>query len=134
MNIRTEPGSEHERGPRWGWIGGFLGGTCWIPILSGVLLLHRDVAGGGAGMLLCAAALVLAFLLRPWKHPDVGLWKLYLGAVFPVFLSAGFLVWRYGMFVNPDEKAVEGLYAVFPLALPVFILGKKTWKDLNRRA
>lgn len=120
-----------QRGPRWGWIGGFLGGTCWIPFLSGMLFLHGDPGGGIAGLLLCGAALYLSFVLRPWKHPETELWILYLGAVFPVFLAAGFLCWRFERFIDPGQNAYLGLSAVLPLLIPAIVLGKKTWRDLH---
>jgi len=120
-----------QRGPRWGWIGGFLGATCWIPVLSGILFFHGDRAGGIAGLLLCSAALFLSFVLRPWKHPETELWILYLGAVFPVLLAGGFLTWRYEIFVDPGQNASLGLSAVLPRLLPPVILGKKTWRDLH---
>ncbi len=133
MKDPDEKGPGEEKGPRWGWTGGFLGATCWIPIMSCVLWVHGDPAGGIAGMLLCSAALFLSFLLRPWKHPDVELWGLYLGAVSPIFLSAGFLLWRYKIFVRPDESILVGLYAVVPLLLPALILGHRTWNDMSRQ-
>jgi hypothetical protein len=132
MRNRKDARTKYERGPRWGWTGGFLGATCRIPILSRVLLYHHDTAGGAAGLLLFASTLSLAFFLRPWKHPDTAQWMLYLGAISPVFLAAGFLTWRYGIYVNPEEQASVGLYAAFPLVLPAFILGGRTWKEMSR--
>lgn len=34
-----------ESGARWGWIGGFVGATLWMPILAVALHVHGDPLG-----------------------------------------------------------------------------------------
>ncbi len=124
----NQTGSQ-QRGARWGWIGGLLGATVWIPIVSGVLLHRGDVLGGLGGLLCYCLVLLIAYVLRPWRWPAARLWKLYVVVVGSLLGAAAFLVWRYRVHVDPYEDYTIGFFGIFPLLLPAILFGRRTWGD-----
>jgi len=127
-----EQTAANDRGARWGWIGGCLGASCWIPIVSIVLLVHGDVFGGIAGFVIYTAILWLIHALRPWKRPDAPFWKIYLGILAPILLSAVFFLWRYGTHVDPSASSGLSLFMIVPFLIPFVVLGDKSWNDMHR--
>ena len=123
-----------SKGRQWGWLGGFLGASCWAPVLAAVLWHRGDMLGAGlvlVGWLGCLAAL---FWFRPWAHPQVRFWRLYLGALAPVLITAGIMIWR----LNPHEHwgrvGWPSLLGVLPVFLiPLLTQGRQTWRQIEEQ-
>lgn len=127
------PWYDGESGPKIGWIGGFLGGSLWLLLLSLVRLAQKDLVGGLLGLLMYLVCLGCLFALRPWKYPHTRLWKLYTATMAPLLVAAGLFCWRE----VPLEISLNGLAQVvslvFLLFLPVLLHGHKTWEGLHRK-
>jgi hypothetical protein len=125
------PSSNSDTGPKIGWIGGFLGASLWLLILSAVRLANQDLRGGLLGLVLYFACLGCIFGLRPWKFPHTRLWKLYTATLAPLLVAAGLFYWRE----MPLDLSLSGLFSVVSLLtvlfLPVFLHGRKTWAGLQ---
>lgn len=121
--------SSGDTGPKIGWVVGFLGASLWLITLAIVRLVNQDIWGGVLGLLLYLVCLVCIFSLRPWKHPQTRLWKLYTATMAPLLLAAGFFYWRE----NPIDFSLSGILGVvsllFVLFLPVLLHGQKTWSN-----
>ena len=114
--------SRDDRGMRWGWIGGFLGAGCWIPILSLVLLFGSDPLGGVLGLFGYQVVLLAVFYLSPWRRPRAPLAVLYVGCLAPIVLMAVFFYWRYLRTMEPAEGVMVGWLGFLPVLLPLFLL------------
>lgn len=122
-----------SRGRRWGWIGGFLGGGCWLLPLAIVLFFQGDVLGGAA-TLVCTALWLLALrVFLPWRHRQTRLWKLYLASLAPIALGAFVIVWRIYSLVDdvPFYSGLQLLVLLPVFALPLVTMGKNTWSELE---
>ena len=120
-----------DRAARCGWIGGFLGGCCWVPIVSLFLLLrHRDTVGGWGGLALFGVILLAAIGLRLWRHPDMQMRWLYLGALLSILAVAGFFLWRY-LHIAGSEEFNGGVFGFAALSIPAFVFGGRTWRETH---
>lgn len=115
-------------GEKWGWIGAWLGSYLWILILSVVWLGQGKYVFATLGGGLFLVALTLAFLLSPWKHPDVAYWKLLLPLFILFFLSVAAFVFVSGGFQEPGNFSWWFLFLAF-LLLPLLNTGKRRWND-----
>jgi len=123
--------SSNDLGPKIGWIGGFLGASLWLAILAVIHLVNRDLRGGFLGLFLYLVCLVCIFGLRPWKHPQTRLWKLYTATLAPLLVAAAWFYWReYAPgFSFSDLFSAAAIVSI--LFLPVILHGHKTWNHLN---
>jgi hypothetical protein len=115
-------------GEKWGWIGGWLGSYIWILILSVVWLGQGKYVFATLGGGFILVALTLAFLVAPWKHPDVAYWKLMLPLFILFFLSVATFVLVSGGFQEPGNFSWWFLFLAF-LLLPLLNTGKRRWND-----
>lgn len=124
-----------SKGQRWGWKGGFLGGSCWVPVLAVVLFAQGDVFGGVLTLVCYALCLGALWRFLPWRFPGVRLWKLYLASLGPIVLSALVLGWRLGKLAGGVGWPLLQLLFVLPmLLLPLLTMGRKTWDELEKGA
>lgn len=134
--------SEHgnsagERGARIGWLGGFLGASCWIPLLAVVLGWQGDGRGAAVGLGWFSLAMGMAWWLRPWHWDGVGMGKLYLAVLFPILAAALFFLWHMGQ--TPEGRAeLEGgspwqLLILLPIFMPAVRWWRTSWSDQLRQ-
>lgn len=124
--------TSNEKGGKWGWIGGGLGGLCWIPILAAVLAAKGQpldaAVGAGFFVLGCAGLYVLA----PWRRPHTSMGFLYLGMVLILLAAAAWMVIRWD---DPQiahfRRQPLALLPLLPIFTPVFLLWRKTWAGLH---
>ena len=123
-----------ERGPRWGWVGGMLGGTCWMLLASGGFFLAGDLPGGALAVLYYAIVTFMIFVLAPWRHPSIPVWVPYLAVIGASIVAAALMLWRYLAVIEPGEEVPLNLvFIVFPLMVPVFTFGNRRWNDIHRK-
>lgn len=125
------PSGSSDLGPKIGWIGGFLGASLWLLILAAVLLVHQDLRGGLWGLFLYGVCLVCVFGLRPWKHPQTRLWKLYTATLAPLLVAAAWFYWREYALSFSFSDLLSAAAIVSVLFLPVILHGHKTWDHLH---
>ncbi|MBI9077839.1 MAG: hypothetical protein JEZ02_20740 [Desulfatibacillum sp.] len=122
---------QQDLGPKMGWTLGGIGSFLWVLILSVVLLVKGNIAGALIGMGLFSCAMAYLSVFSPWKYPDTPFWKLYLGLISLLALSAVVLIGLW----EPGGRALKThFYLVFlivPGASPIFTIGKKTWRELR---
>jgi len=124
--------SRSDRGGRWGWIGGFAGGTLWILPLAGLLFFKGDPLGGAVGLCLWAACFGLAIVLRPWRWPQTPISLLYLTVLLAVCGAALFFGLRYDLFRQAAGRPGWMYFLWMPACfIPVFTLGRKRWGDIH---
>lgn len=120
-----------QRGPRLGWILGGIGGLLWIPILSAVLWHQGRTAAGIAGLAFFFWGILYIFRRAPWIRADIPFRRLYAGLL-GIMLAAAVVMlffWRPpGLW--PWNKAYYLVY-IFPLLIPFFTMGSRTWSDLH---
>ncbi|ACL02043.1 hypothetical protein Dalk_0334 [Desulfatibacillum aliphaticivorans] len=122
---------QRDLGPKLGWTLGGIGSFLWALILSGVLLAKGNYAGAFLGAGLFCLAMVYLSVFSPWKYPDTPFRKLYLGLIGILTLTVIGLLY----FWLPGGQALKThfhlVFLIAPGALPVFTLGKKTWRELR---
>ncbi|MEW6692635.1 MAG: hypothetical protein ACOZAH_03575 [Pseudomonadota bacterium] len=120
-----------ESGARWGWIGGFVGATLWMPILAVALHVHGDPLGAWLGMGFYLLSLLGMVMLAPWRHPATPMRWLYLGMLGLLLLAGGVLMARMLALWPEEELSPWLLLSLAPLFLPVLTLGDRTWSRLR---
>ncbi len=117
-----------RRGEKIGWVGGWIGAFCWLPLLSVVWFLDGRPGAGILGLALPALGVGLAVLLGPWRHPTTPAWKLLL-PVYGVFLAA--VVSSVALYGGLEEVGLRwwNLFWLAPMLLPLFLTGRRTWED-----
>jgi len=118
------------KGQKAGWTLGGLGAIIWIPLLSVIFLFKGNYAGAilGAGFFILGVLYLIYF--APWKHPKTQFWKIYLGLLTIIILAA--VVFLYLWYPKSEFSGTFNIFSIFwifPLFLPIFLLGNKTWKD-----
>jgi hypothetical protein len=119
-----------QSGSRYGWLLGGLGSLLWLAILGAVRLYHGDALGAAGGFGFFGVGVAYVLLAAPWRLPRTPFWRLYLGFLVILLGGAAFMVWH----CLPPEEArpllgVAVLPIVFPLLLPLFIIGRRRWVD-----
>jgi hypothetical protein len=113
-------------------VGGFLGSTLWILILSGVWVVRGEIRWGLAGLAAYLVCLLVLWLLLPWRRPKVRIWKLYWGALAPIALSAGLFLWRHKAAGNQEDLSWSTwVFLILILVMPPSFY-RKTWEELIR--
>jgi len=114
------------------WTGSWLGSLTWLPLLAFIIWSRHGM--NTYSLLVFSLALLAVFLvilLAPWKHPDTSYWKLMLPLYLVIMLGILFTLFFF--------KAVLGLQTlillpgIFPLLLPLLIIGKRTWSDQDKK-
>jgi hypothetical protein len=131
----TRDGRDPRRGEKWGWAGGFLGSSLWIPVMGILLLYWGDVFAGVVAFALYAAALVLLYVLLPWRNPRRPMGLLLAGTLAPIFAAIGLSI--YYFFIREDALT-EGVqpfsFLWVTVFLPIFFrFGRRTWDDGHGR-
>jgi len=120
-----------RRGEKIGWLGGWAGAFCCVPILGIVFLAQGHAAAGIGGILLAALGMALVFVARPWRHPRTSYWKLMLA---PFACYAAAIAWVFLCF-GIERLREEGFnwWLLLPMAsifaVPFFVMGRRRWSD-----
>lgn len=117
-----------RRGEKIGWIGGWIGAFCWLPVLS-VVWFAKDRPGAMLiGLAITALGLALAVALGPWRYPATPYWKLML-PVFAVFLGAA--VASIALEGGMVEIGLTwwSLAWLTPMLIPFVVTGSRRWQD-----
>jgi hypothetical protein len=117
-----------RKGEKIGWIGGWAGAFLWLWVLSLVWLARGRAVEGSIGLGLGGLAAVLIWVLRPWRHPDTPFWKLLIPLYAAMGMGATWAVESMGSWVA-IAKQPWGLLAWLPVLLPLFLLGRRRWRD-----
>lgn len=120
-----------RRGPRIGWVGGFIGGTFWMILAALVLLVKGDLVGGlvmAAAYGLCLLGLKIGL---PWRRPDTTLWKLYLLVLAPMAAGGAFFFLRFHYRLHPLDNQYWLPLLIVPFLIPLLTMGQKTWRQLH---
>jgi hypothetical protein len=122
-----------ERGPRLGWTLGGLGALLWMVILAAVMFAQGNYTGAAVGLAFFLAGVLYIILFAPWKYPEAPFWRIYGGLLLIIILAAVAVLYFW---YPEDFKSMQNLrtlFMLFPLFLPIFILGKKTWSGMHRK-
>jgi hypothetical protein len=111
-----------------GWIGGWLGGFIWVPILSIVLLAKGHALMGVIGLVLVVVAVVSIVLFSPWRHPETRYWKLLVPIYAVFFVSIAWALLSAGSLGDPG-LGWWSLFLVLSLLSPFATIGRKRWCD-----
>ncbi len=118
--------SSSDRGRRIGWLGGGVGSLIWLLLAA----IARGLQGDGSGALLAAGLFGagLAYLIgfAPWRWPRTPVALLYGGLV-------GLLATAALLLLEPEWRTLRptALLPLLVLLLPIFILGRRTWRELD---
>ena len=114
-----------------GWIGGWLGGFCWVLILSIVLFVQGKTIQAGIGLLITCVAGVTIVFLSPWRHPRTRYRRLMV-PIYVLFLAAvAWGVWSLG---DPRQMGIHSwwsLLLLLPVLMPLWTAGNRRWEDGN---
>jgi len=122
-----------QKGPKLGWTLGGLGALLWMLILAVVMLTKDNVGGAAAGIAFFLVGVLYLVIFAPWKYPHAPFWKIYGGFLLIIILAAVAFIY----FWYPEEfrsmSNLRTLLMLFPLFLPIFIMGKKNWSDMHKK-
>jgi len=119
-----------QRGSRIGWLGGWAGGFSWLLIIAVIRLSQGNTAEALWGILLTMVAFAMVWCLRPWKYPDVRIWKLMVPLYLVFLLSIPWAVWTLGGFDHPDLRWWMFLW-ILPCMTPFWTIGLRRWNDIH---
>ena len=119
---------DNRKGEKIGWIGGWLGSFIWVLILAAVFIVQGKTIQGYYGIALFLIAAFLMMAVSPWRNPGTSYWQL-LVPFYLLFTAA--VVW---LIRSLGEQALAwfrwwNILPLLPILIPLFILGKKKWKD-----
>lgn len=120
--------SGSRRGEKAGWVGGWLGSFLWVGLFACVWAVRGKVAASLAAGGLFVLALVLVFVLAPWRRPTSPFWKLAVPLY--VVMAAAVVV----AIVTEGGFAVAGLspwslFLLLPVLMPLLSGGGRRWQD-----
>jgi hypothetical protein len=117
-----------RKGEKTGWIVGWLGGFLWLVLLSTVWLFRGKPINGVVGIILFLVAVLMVFVLAPWKHPKTAYWKLML-PIYVLFMAAvAMSIWFEGG-VQRLGLSWRSILWLLPLFIPFATVGKRSWND-----
>lgn len=113
-----------RKGEKFGWIGGWLGGSLFMPAMGGILLAQHQLLPGIILLVSFVVLLVLTFIVVPWRFPFTCYWKLLLPFYAVFLIGGGATVWT----VETGEKISPLLLlCLLPCLMPFYSIGKRTW-------
>lgn len=115
-----------RRGEKIGWIAGWTGSFLWLGILGIVWIAQGKMSGGLVSLALVAAALVLIFLLAPWRRPHTRYWRLMLPMYVLLFGSAAWAIRVFGG-LKDSGASWPALFLIVPCVLPLATAGRRKW-------
>ena len=117
-----------RRGEKIGWLGGWGGAYCWLPVLAVLMFLHERPAAGLVFLVVPLIGMALVVAASPWRNPRTPYWKLMLSA--SSVLGVG-MVAAVALAGGPGELGLRwwNLVWLLPAATPVFVAGRRTWQD-----
>jgi hypothetical protein len=120
--------ASERRGEKIGWLGGWGGSFCWLPILGVLWMVKGEVVLGVVALVLTAVSYGLALWLSPWRHPDVRMWKLMLPVLGMALVCVAFAIAAMG---DPQASGLSwwSLLLIGPLLTPLFTAGRRSWAD-----
>lgn len=120
-----------ERGRRWGWIGGGLGGLLWlIPLAVVAQLRGESVAAFAAGSAFFIG-FAYVFICAPWRFPHRPFALIYLGLIFIIIAAAVLLLWLMVVPALGVGRSYSMLFPLVTLLIPLAIFGRRRWDELG---
>jgi len=122
-----------QKGSKMGWTFGGLGGLLWMLLLAGVMLAKGNSVAAIDAFCFFIVGILYIILFPPWKYPHVPFRRIYVGLLVIIIVAAVVMLyfWYPGEFDSMSN--LRTLFMLFPLFLPIFIFGKKTWSDIHRK-
>lgn len=123
--------SAQRSGEKWGWIGGWSGCFLWMPVMVVLLVFQRGLSVQAImAFVFALCGLLGIFLLAPWRHPRLRIWRLMLPLYILMLAAAVSLVLIY------EDVRIRQLLPLLPallsIFLPFFFLGGRRWQDGER--
>lgn len=122
-----------KTGPKLGWTLGGIGALLWVVILAAVMFAKGNHLGAIVSLVFFLVGILYIILFAPWKYPDVPFRRIYGGILLIIILAAAAILY----FWYPEEfqsmSNLRTILMLFPLFLPIFIIGKKTWSDIHTK-
>lgn len=115
----------NRKGEKLGWTLGWLGSFLWLFIISIIFLFQSKFIFGILGFLHFILALVLTFVLSPWRNSKKKYWILMLPIYILMIMSVVLTIKSFGGIKDLSEIQY-GLW-ILPSLIPIFLLGGKTW-------
>lgn len=119
---------KNRKGEKIGWVGGWLGGFIWLGLLSAVLIFQNNIISGVLGIILFAVAIIIIFMLAPWKHPNTKCWKLMLPIYSLFFISIFLCVYFFGGLKSAGLNWMS-FFWIIPCLIPFATIGNRKWND-----
>lgn len=115
-------------GEKLGWIGGWVGAFCWIPVLAILFAFRGQQVDALVGLGLTGLGVGAAVVFSPWRYPRTRYWRLM---VAPYFLFMASLPWAIRAFGVEDSELMPWWVfpTLVPMLLPVLIIGRRRWCD-----
>ena len=119
---------KNRKGEKIGWIGGWLGGFIWLGLLSAVWIFQNKIINGVLGIILFTVAIIIIFMLAPWKHPNTKYWKLMLPIYSLFFISIFLCIYFYGGLKSAGLNWMS-FFWIIPCLIPFATIGNRKWND-----
>ncbi len=119
-----------RKGEKIGWIAGWFGGFIWMILLSIIWIYQNKIIEGISGIILFTIAIILVFILAPWKHPNTKYWKLMLPIYVLFFISVALSFYSFGGLKSSGINWMS-FFWIIPCLIPFATVGNLKW---NRNA
>ena len=120
-----------QKGSRIGWLAGWAGGFLWVVVIAIVKLAQGEATVALCGIALTVMAFAGIWCLRPWKYPDVRIWKLMVPLYLVFLLAIPWAVWTFGGLEHSDLNWWMFLW-LLPCMTPFWTIGVRLWNDIHR--
>jgi hypothetical protein len=122
-----------QTGPKLGWTLGGLGSLLWMLILAVVMFLKGNQLGALVSLGFFIVGVLYIILFAPWKYPHVPFRRIYGGIILIIILAAVAILYFWYPKEFQSMNNLRTLWMLFPLFIPIFIMGKKTWFDMHTK-
>jgi hypothetical protein len=120
-----------RRGEKLGWTLGWLGSFCWVVGFGIWSFLNGNTYGGVTSLALFGIAAYLTWRVAPWHHAATPYWKLMI-PLCGLFLVSIYLALRTLGGMERAGLRWSSFFWLGILALPLYTVGKRRWKDGER--
>jgi len=118
---------EGRKGEKIGWIGGFLGGFCWLLLLSIAWFVIGSPKKGLIALGFFIVATIIIECITPWRYPQTKYWKLLVPVYAILTLSFIVCIMLWGGLEKAGLRPLQ-LFMFSPLLIPFFTIGNKVWE------